>query len=136
MVLSRQKYAKAATYLYVFEFDSPKNALLKTLASVKTAGVSHGDDLAYLFLNFLTPETQAGSSERNKIEELIGLWFHFSRNGVPNCDGIGPCTWKPVQSNEKSHGCLRIGHELIFEQNPFANILQFWDDLYDEDKLF
>lgn len=134
-VLSRQKYATAPTYLYVFDFDSPNYGLIKTLSSINLPGVSHGDDLGYLFLNMALPETQPDSPERKVIQKFIALWTQFARNGDPNCEAIAPVKWEPVESNETPHRTLIINLEPSFKENPFAKILKFWDGLYDENKL-
>lgn len=67
-----------------------------------TGGVSHSDDLIYLFP--YPPEVANLNQQDTKMSEiLVDLWTSFAINGAPELpkseDGINALSWQPFLGN-------------------------------------
>ncbi|SPP84094.1 esterase B1 [Drosophila guanche] len=132
-VLSRLALApNTPTYLYRFDFDSPHfNHFRTVMCGRHVRGVSHGDDISYLFYLLLATKLDKSSMEYRTIERMIGMWTAFAANDNPNCKQISPVLWDALDTNGPQM-CLNIGHRLEFIELPEAKQLRMWDRLYDK----
>ncbi|KAL1502037.1 hypothetical protein ABEB36_007244 [Hypothenemus hampei] len=95
-------------------------------------GVSHADDLFYLFSTFFTPTIEKGSTEDLYIQKFIKMWTNFAKYGnpTPQLDAVlDNVQWVPVDSNNMRF--LEIGPELKMTGDIDKKRLKIWDDLYD-----
>ncbi|XP_017119546.1 esterase B1-like isoform X1 [Drosophila elegans] len=139
LVLARQVYApNTPTYLYRFDFDSPHfNQFRRLVCGNKVRGVSHGDDLSYLFYTILASKLDKSSMEYITIERMVGMWTSFAANGSPNCPKIGTAKWEPIRPMESGkEQCFNISHELEMRELPEAESMAVWDTLYPKEDLF
>ncbi|VEN60476.1 unnamed protein product [Callosobruchus maculatus] len=68
-------------------------------------GVSHGDDLFYLFKSFHIGQIKKDSDQDKWIQRFVKLWTNFAKTGNPTpasgADSVlEGAVWKPVGSKE------------------------------------
>ncbi|KAH8264049.1 hypothetical protein KR038_001812, partial [Drosophila bunnanda] len=136
-VLARQQYAPTTpTFLYRFDVDSPhSNHFRLVLCGKHVRGVSHADDVSYLFYNILSTKQEKSSLEYQTIERMVGMWVAFARNDNPNCPQISPASWDALD-NTGPQMCLNIGKQLEFIKLPEYRQNRFWDRLYEKHELY
>ncbi|CAD7078545.1 unnamed protein product [Hermetia illucens] len=134
-LLSRAKYAKAPTFLYRFDFDSPTfNHARIICCGKRRRGVSHADDLSYLFYNAIAHDLRPGSAEYKTIKSLVGMWTQFAETGDPNIESVTTNAWQPIR-NDETFKCLNISYKISFIDLPESKSLEVWDSLYEDDLI-
>lgn len=136
-ILARLAYApRTPTYLYRFDFDSPTfNHYRSVLCGRHERGVSHADDMFYMFYAIPSYKLDKSSPEYRTIENLIGMWKAFATHDNPNCAQIAPVRWEILEPNAPLR-CLNIGKSLQFVELPENKQLKLWDSFYEKLKLF
>lgn len=136
-ILARKAYATTVpTYLYRFDFDSPHyNFFRNLICGYNETGVTHADDLFYMFYSIVSFKLDKTSPEYRTIETLIGMLTAFATSNDPNCTEIQDVKWEPLQPNVIPN-CLNIGKSLEIIEFPENRRLKFWDSFYDKLKLF
>ncbi|KAH8311021.1 hypothetical protein KR044_003887, partial [Drosophila immigrans] len=136
-VLARSAYAPTTpTYLYRFDFDSPTYNLYRILQCGRhERGVSHADDVFYLFYTSASFKLDKSSPEYRTIENMIAMWTTFASEGNPNCAQIKSVQWEAIEPNTPPK-CLNIGTKLQFINLPESKQLKLWDGFYEKLKLF
>lgn len=136
-IQARLAYAPTTpTYLYRFDFDSPTFNHFRILNCGRhERGVSHADDIFYLFYCIPSSKLDKSSSEYRAIEQMIGMWTSFAMNDNPNCAEIAPVRWEALEANENPK-CLNISKALQFIELPEIKQLNLWDSFYDKVKLY
>ncbi|KAH8311034.1 hypothetical protein KR044_003940 [Drosophila immigrans] len=131
VVLSRLAFAKAPTYLYRFDFDTPKSNLLRVALCGEDilSGVCHADELGFMFPRRREHLTEAG---KLTIQRLVGIITTFARTGNPNCVETESESWAPVDRRDPFK-VLNIGHELEVKTQPEKEGIQVWNKLYNDD---
>lgn len=134
--LNRLQYAKAPTYIYRFDFDSPDaNAIRNILCGSEVRGVCHGDDLCYLFRFIFSHRLTVDSPEYNVTKAMIDIWTSFAANSDPNCASLHDIKFEPL-SKDKTMKCLNISHKLEFIDLPeLQKIQDVWNGFYTQGKL-
>ncbi|XP_050744517.1 esterase B1 isoform X2 [Drosophila biarmipes] len=133
---ARLAYAKAPTYYYRFDFDSPNYNFYraKFCGDIIKSGVAHADDLSYLFRNSGSWKLEKSSAEYRNIERMIGIWTAFAASSNPNCNEIGHIEWKPsTKDNPKQ--IINISYDVKIIDLPEYEKLQIWDGIYSPDQL-
>nr|AID61331.1 esterase [Calliphora stygia] len=140
-IKARSAYAKQApTYSYVFDFDSDFFNHFRVLNCGKSMrGVSHGDDVSYLFYNVVAEKLLPTSGEFKCIQRMLGMWYNFALTSNPNCKEIEQVCWQPVGHDtdlQKPIKILNISDELEFKDIPFHRKLQLWNSFYTKESLY
>jgi carboxylesterase type B len=94
-------------------------------------GVSHCDDVGYLFKHFLSINIEPGSIEEKSVTRFVKLWTNFAKYGNPTPDkndSVLDVVWKPVTRKELDY--LDIGDKLTMRTNPFSERINFWKEIY------
>jgi carboxylesterase type B len=92
-------------------------------------GVSHGDDVGYLFKSNMTPQIQGESLEELSINRFVKYWTNFAKFGNPNLqDKSKAPEWKPVKRNETNF--IDIGENITAHVDPEPERMQFWRDTF------
>lgn len=124
-------------YLYRYDFDSENlinpYRIMRYGRGVK--GVSHADELSYLFWNIVATKQPETSPEYRNIQRTVGIWTEFAKNGNPNSpsiDGLDKVKWNPIGKDDKVYKCLNIGHELEVIDLPEMQKCKAWESLYDK----
>lgn len=97
-------------------------------------GVSHADDIFYLFPTFFTPKIIPGSKEDNDIYKFVKMWTNFAKCGNPTPEldeKLNNIVWKPIE-NEKIDNILGLDNELKLIKNLEEERVKFWDEIYEE----
>lgn len=114
--------------------------------TTKNFGVSHCDDLIYLFrLSILFPDWPSGHPDLQVSEMLVELWTNFAKYGHPtpqaktglravNSKNHGKSEndvlWEPVRpGNHMQYLELTAGPTLTMKQDWFKRRMDFWDSL-------
>ncbi|XP_050322219.1 esterase B1-like [Bactrocera neohumeralis] len=123
--------AKAPTYFYRFDFDSPYFNLYRIKhCGREVRGVSHVDELSYLFLMPDSFKLQRNSKEFKIIECMIDWITAFALNSDPNCEKLSSLVWEPLKAD--THYCLNISDELSFVKWPEEEMCVLWDQYFKE----
>nr|AME15817.1 carboxylesterase [Bactrocera dorsalis] len=130
-VKARLRHARAPTYLYRFDFDSPDfNHQRIGYCGKEVRGVSHVDDHSYLFFGDFAWKLDKDTPEFRTIQRKIDIWTSFAANSDPNCDNLDGNEWMPLQADGKLH-CLNVSEDLEVIELPEIHKLQVWDSLYE-----
>ncbi|XP_037947549.1 esterase B1-like [Teleopsis dalmanni] len=131
--------AATPVFLYRFDFDADEiinpYRIMRDGRGVK--GVSHADELTYLFFNMLHHRLPKDSSSYRTIEQTVGIWTQFAATGNPNnkdIPGMEAVTWEPLKIGEEVYKCLNISDELKMIDLPEMEKMKIWESLYDKQK--
>uniref|UniRef100_A0A1I8M5J7 Carboxylic ester hydrolase n=2 Tax=Musca domestica TaxID=7370 RepID=A0A1I8M5J7_MUSDO len=126
-------------YLYRFDFDSEEiinpYRIMRFGRGVK--GVSHADELTYLFWNILSKRLPKESREYKTIERMVGIWTEFATTGKPYSNdiaGMENLTWDPIKKSDDVYKCLNIGDELKVMDLPEMDKIKQWASIFDKKK--
>ncbi|CAH0550113.1 unnamed protein product [Brassicogethes aeneus] len=128
-VRKHASYSSEPIYFYRMSIETELNTF-KILSNINSPGVSHADDLGYLFKSALTPDIEPGSMEDIGRRRFCRMWTNFAKYGDPTpvSDSLVPIKWLPVGDNKLCF--LDIGKELQMLENPDKKRMDFWDDIY------
>ena len=76
----------SSCYLYSFEYRGTYSKTSSILQSHKNIGITHADDLIYLYpstpdLFNISTEVELSSSDNNMIDIITDLWTNFATTG-------------------------------------------------------
>lgn len=101
---------------------------------VKDYGVSHADDLQYLFPvgEQLFPDVALSEKDEEMINLMTYLWYNFANSGnpTPKVTNVVPLKWKPVKTNNAPE-YLRIedSKKITMNHSLLSQRMTFWDSL-------
>ncbi|XP_056640905.1 uncharacterized protein LOC130447884 [Diorhabda sublineata] len=101
-------------------------------------GVSHADDLFYLFSTHINPSIVRGSEEDKYIQRFVKLWTDFARfgNPTPKPEEIFDNTiWNTVQ-DESIANIFDINRKITITKNFEEKRVKFWEDMYKTYKIY
>uniref|UniRef100_A0A0A1WLS2 carboxylesterase n=2 Tax=Zeugodacus cucurbitae TaxID=28588 RepID=A0A0A1WLS2_ZEUCU len=129
---TRVPNAQAPTYLYRFDFDSTYFNLYRIKhCGREVRGVSHVDELSYLFLMPDSFKLMRDSKEFRIIECMMDWITAFALSSNPNCEKLNSILWEPL-AQDGSRYCLNISNELRFMEWPENEKCDLWDQYYEE----
>ncbi|KAG5882682.1 hypothetical protein JTB14_019683 [Gonioctena quinquepunctata] len=108
--------------------------LYDKIPSNKLDGVSHADDLFYLFTTFFSPTITMGSEEDISIQKFVRLWTNFAKYGNPTPETdemMNRVLWKPIES-DSADGIFEINKVVKVTTNLERDRISFWDQLYQQ----
>lgn len=104
------------TYMYRFNVQSPTMNTYRILkCGQQCHGVSHGDDLSYIFRNFRVKTIDdIGENEMKAVSTIVGIIYNFAATNNPNL--VSECTaWIPLnEQNRNPFKVLNIAPNLTF----------------------
>lgn len=112
-------------------FTSPIS-ILNSYYFYFVSGVSHHDDLMYIFYIKQFPLFKPNDPETRTVERLTSIWENFAKTGEPipkNNNLFKNVTWK--RFTPQCNRYLEIGNELIMRNgliNPRE--MKLWDRLF------
>lgn len=108
------------------------NYLANKLPRYEVEGVSHADDLTYLFPSFFAADVTKGSEEDLYIRRFVKLWTNFAKFGNPTPEAdetLNNTIWKPV-SKERFDEYFVIDKEMKMENNMEKDRVEFWEKIF------
>lgn len=128
------------TYCYRFDFDSEYFNHFRILnCGPEIRGVSHADDISYLFYNIMASKLSLECKEYEIISILVDLWYTFATTANPNksttlqskgASLVWPTIDKASRTNSKGqlsvYDCLNIGNSLQVVPLPEYRKLMVW----------
>ncbi|XP_018353120.1 PREDICTED: esterase E4-like isoform X1 [Trachymyrmex septentrionalis] len=104
------------TYLYKFSYES-KTYLVKEIIKVTLPGVTHAEDLFFLFYPYMTkefnlPPPLPNSDDYKIIDCLTQMWTNFAKTGDPTpiITNMTPTKWTPLK---RGNMCDYLNIDLI-----------------------
>ncbi|XP_067205739.1 juvenile hormone esterase-like isoform X2 [Linepithema humile] len=121
---------RSATYLYKFSYEN-ESSVMRKIMGVTLPGVSHGEDLFYLFYphkmkDFGLEPPELDSDQYKIISYLTQMWTDFAKTGnpTPAVTDLIPIKWMPLKHGNTCD-YLNINTELRME--TFRKGEQRWD---------
>ncbi|XP_015434533.1 PREDICTED: esterase E4-like isoform X2 [Dufourea novaeangliae] len=113
---NRVKRTSAPTYSYIYSYVGGQKSQADFLVKRFVKGVSHTDEMPYLF-NMLCCKTEdegvpeKGTKDREMMERLTTMWTNFAKTGnpTPTLEDVVNVTWKPATKDKLYY--LEIGAE-------------------------
>ncbi|XP_050340071.1 esterase B1 [Bactrocera neohumeralis] len=123
--------AKAPTYLYRFDFDSPHFNLYRIKhCGREVRGVCHVDELSYIFFMPDSFKLQRDTKEFMMIECMIDWITAFALYSDPNCEKLSSLVWEPLTADTRY--CLNISDKMSFIKWPEEDKCVLRDQYYKE----
>ncbi|XP_026744598.1 juvenile hormone esterase-like [Trichoplusia ni] len=117
-------------YLYKFSSVSGRNVYGNMGSKYGIQGVSHLDDLMYLFNGKIyTLNVEKNSREHQLIKQACTVFTNFAKYGHPTPDGTLGAVWPEYDNNSKRY--VDIGDSLTVASNPDAEAVKFWKSIYE-----
>ncbi|XP_046628117.1 juvenile hormone esterase-like [Neodiprion virginianus] len=133
----RQQFSTSVNpqYFYIFDYRGVLSYTYQLTGNTVDYGVTHGDDLVYLFPNselFSSLNETRSEKDYEMVNIMVELWTSFAIEGKPTTPAMGIYEkWKPYSIGKDND--LRIGNysklTLAVEYSYLKERLQFWDDL-------
>ncbi|XP_069361199.1 carboxylic ester hydrolase-like [Maniola hyperantus] len=121
--------SKNKIYLYENALMSERNQYRKLGNKYGFTGMSHFDDLQYIFQSYLY---HSSVDKTAPSYEMIRMWCaivtNFMIHGNPTPDEWLGVTWPPYNRESKQY--LYIGEELQVYRNPRQSTVDFYDTIY------
>ncbi|ODM95633.1 Esterase FE4 [Orchesella cincta] len=123
----------APTYGYFFNYTGRYGTASIYGLKNEDWGISHDDDLIYLFNSTTYQALKVGEREYDFSEFLINVWTNFASTGVPTYvtdNRIVIPFWKPVNasSNDMQVAVLIENYPKMIDI-PYRNRIKFWEKL-------
>ncbi|XP_047515425.1 juvenile hormone esterase-like isoform X1 [Pieris napi] len=121
----------APVYMYRFNYETDLNIKKKYSSFKDIPGVSHADDLFYLFYNNLNKEAYDNQPKlRDIAHEVTKLWTDFAKYGNPTPDGSLGVAWQPYTPSGKEY--FNIQEKYSNGQYADKDRIEFWNQIYRE----
>jgi len=132
LVQSRLTYGQAPTYVYRFDFDSPDFNFYRTrFMGKEQRGVTHVDELGYIFVLPATFKLDKSRPEYTAICRMVDMFVQFAATSDPNGALTKPLVeWKPVIRYGRRM-VLNISEELKCIPQPEMPKLKFFNRLFE-----
>ncbi|CAB3223743.1 unnamed protein product [Arctia plantaginis] len=119
------QYATEPVYFYKFVAETERNYTKRSYKMDFIKGVCHADDLPYQF-NITCLDIPLTDESRYIIKQMVQLWVNFAATGKPTTNE----EWRPFTDAERNY--VVIGKTLEYYQNPSAENMKFWENIYDQ----
>ncbi|XP_043477786.1 venom carboxylesterase-6-like [Leptopilina heterotoma] len=100
---------------------------------VRDYGVSHADDLQYLFPvgEQLFQETPLSAEDNKIIDVITELWVNFANSGNPTPEITTniPLKWKSVKTHDLEYLHIENSKKMFMGRNLLHDRIQFWNNL-------
>ncbi|XP_015601605.1 venom carboxylesterase-6 [Cephus cinctus] len=129
----QSKLMNSSVYFYVLGYEGTFSGTY-AIDATKRYGVSHGDDINYLFpyLNKVFDDLSLHNTgdDITMMHVMTEMWTSFVKTGVPQA--FRTASWKPFQIKE-SYAQLGWGNstDVEMKSNFLPDRMAFWEDLMD-----
>ncbi|XP_069361025.1 juvenile hormone esterase-like [Maniola hyperantus] len=117
--------------IYLYEFDSLSERNIFTPAAFRygITGVSHADDVLYVFNgNYFNLTFNTNSTSYRLIQQTCELLTNFARKGNPTPDASLGEIWPKYNIDSRKY--LTIGEELTVGANPRRSMVDFYNFIH------
>uniref|UniRef100_A0A1B6LW49 Carboxylic ester hydrolase n=2 Tax=Graphocephala atropunctata TaxID=36148 RepID=A0A1B6LW49_9HEMI len=123
---------RGKTYFYQMNYKG-SNTLVRYLGSLAYYGVSHADELFFLFPLCGAGERNITESDTVVSKQIVKMWTNFAKYLDPTPVGC-PVQWTPVSSSSIEY--LNIGqHKISMEKAFLKRRMEFWSNLPFRNKI-
>ncbi|XP_047986516.1 juvenile hormone esterase-like isoform X2 [Leguminivora glycinivorella] len=120
----------SAIYMYRFNIETDLN-IIKNMSGVDVAGVSHADELFYIFSTNMTKEDYESQEKiRDYVWRVTKMWTDFAKTGNPTPDSTLGVKWPQYTVANKEY--LQIDETLTASKFADRASVEFWNKLYCE----
>lgn len=130
-----RKQHKSPLFFYRFDYDGALNLYKNKIFQMgHLKGVSHADELFYIFQAAMAPEPWEENAKK-MVETTCKLWTNFAKYGNPTSEGGGliDCTWEPVKKigvkDKFTLNAFIIDVPLKMLENPDGERIDFWKNV-------
>ncbi|XP_065338238.1 esterase E4-like [Cloeon dipterum] len=141
--LVTKKNRKSPVFYYQLSFNGSITSLIKSRVPTNRTGISHGDDLGYLFtMNISDSWQRAPARDRAFISQITTLWANFAEKGNPTPDATSGVKWLPVRKSSNAPekivtSYLDLGEKLVMNDRSLNDKrMQFWIKLIREYSVY
>ncbi|XP_063991353.1 uncharacterized protein LOC135169897 [Diachasmimorpha longicaudata] len=133
-VTAAKEHATSSTaYFYRFGYRSPNHISMIPYDPDRDYGVSHGDDLLYLFPFYeaLFPNKTMGAQDFEMVDVMTMLWTNFVIHGEPLHEKTfkSSIEWTPVTTDAVETFVIESPTSLKMSTNIFKNMVDLWSSL-------
>ncbi|XP_044018145.1 venom carboxylesterase-6-like [Aphidius gifuensis] len=127
------KHFGSSVFYYEFSYRG-KTSLIETYGSKENYGVSHTDDLMYLFplskLSF-SPDIKQSEEDQQMIDVLTNIWCNFAKHGNPTpvVTKQLPNKWKPVRTEDLEFFLIKNPENMFMSKNFNKKRMKFLENL-------
>ncbi|XP_045768325.1 juvenile hormone esterase-like isoform X3 [Maniola jurtina] len=117
--------------IYLFEFSSvsERNVVGQPGRRYGLTGVSHLEDLVYVFNpNALNLPVNKTATSYKMIQQICALYTNFAIFGNPTPDASLGVVWPTYDSGSAIY--LDVGENLTLRANPKSSTMNFWESVY------
>ncbi|XP_075213621.1 acetylcholinesterase-like [Lycorma delicatula] len=128
-----------SVYIYEFTFEGKLGFLRKAIQSMRPdlkvpAGVSHADELGYIFPSKKIKYLDTSSPELKIVHVMTNMWTKFAKTSTPTEKINASFYWEPASKEKLNH--LDINNPLKLEGTIFLpERITFWDDILENTHL-
>ncbi|XP_029664942.1 venom carboxylesterase-6-like [Formica exsecta] len=126
-------------YYYYFAYRGSASFSSIFGDSEKNYGVSHADELQYLFPvgEQLFKDTELSKEDHKIINIMTELWYNFANSGnpTPKITKLIPLKWKPVKTNSLEYLYIGNSTKIVMENNLLWERMTFWNKLTHQMKV-
>ncbi|XP_041976014.1 carboxylesterase 4A-like [Aricia agestis] len=115
-------------YFYKFNFVTDLNVIKATLPDLE--GATHGDELFYLFSNYITSKIYQNPKIKVIVDKVTKLWANFAKCGSPTPDNKLGVSWPRYTRHNKEY--LNIADNFPSGRYADRERMEFWNNIYKE----
>ncbi|CAH2247888.1 jg12247 [Pararge aegeria aegeria] len=117
-------------YMYEFTGMSERNKFSQLGTKYGITGVSHFDDIMYVFnANLFNFPLNKNATSYKMIRQMCSLLTNFAMHGNPTPDASLGVTWPKYNKNSREY--IEIGEDLTLSANPRQTMVDFYDFIYE-----
>nr|CAD7412216.1 unnamed protein product [Timema cristinae] len=134
--LKVQAQSSQPVFVYQYFYNGTLNLDYSLGTGIMTTGAGHGDELSYLFYQYMFNQTaEPGSTDEDVLIRMVSMWTGFAKTGQGcrerkkrnlNYDGI-PLEWKPL--SESDHYYLKIDTHLELLTDIEQEKMSLWESI-------
>jgi len=130
---TRLASAYTPVYKFVLNHRGPGRLTVASLLGIpqlrdlEHLGVSHGEDILYLFRNAEMVIPPAGSPANSMIRFMVGLWTSFARTGRPSSQVFDMPDWPIFTEQSQKH--MNLNSQPTVGERLYEDRAQFWQSI-------
>ncbi|KAK6622889.1 hypothetical protein RUM43_008740 [Polyplax serrata] len=129
------EHSSFPVYNYHFTYDGGYGIYKASTNMLDVPGVSHADELGYLFYtpgfhnNCAGGSNKPGPKDELMIDRMTRMWTNFAKTGnpTPDVEDIIPKKWLPFTPKSKNY--FDIGENLVSSLDLKLDTLAFWNGI-------